>query len=210
MKESRLWIQEACKKRFSIALSAIEAYIQTIDKNVENSHKPLLIGIDGMCGSGKTTLGYYIQQQLGGNLFHMDDFFLQNNQRTKKRMEEIGGNVDYERFSDEVLKPILQQEAVFYRPFDCAVREIKEGRSIPYQRLNVIEGSYSLHPYFGDVFDVKIFMTIKYNKQLEIIRLRNGEDMLKRFVSEWIPKENAYFETFQIARNCIRIPWDDR
>jgi hypothetical protein len=33
-------------------------------------------------------------------LFHTDDFFLQPHQRTRERLESVGGNIDYERFYD--------------------------------------------------------------------------------------------------------------
>lgn len=35
-------------------------------------------------------------------LSHMDDFYLQGRQRTYERLNEVGGNVDYERFAKEV------------------------------------------------------------------------------------------------------------
>ena len=44
----------------------------------ENPDKQqIVISIDGMCGAGKSTLAGLLHESLGGNLFHMDDFFLQ-------------------------------------------------------------------------------------------------------------------------------------
>lgn len=206
MKETKVYLQEECKKRFDPVLSAVSELIQR-NGDIFAISKPLVIGIDGMCASGKTTLGYYLQQEFGGNLFHMDDFFLQDHQRTKERLSEVGGNVDYERFREEVLDRIVHKKPVLYRPFDCTVRKIQEGREVSYLPLNFVEGSYSLHPYFGEIYDLKIFLDMDKEKQMEMIRIRNGESMLQRFVSEWIPKENAYFEAFQIGRDCIQIHW---
>lgn len=212
MEETKVYLQEECKKRFASARAAVKELIQrnvgaSWNERLIDEPKPLVIGIDGMCASGKTTLGNYLQQEFGGNLFHMDDFFLQDHQRTKERLIEIGGNVDYERFREEVLDRIISKSTVFYRPFHCAVRKIQEGREVPYQPLNIIEGSYSLHPYFGESYDLKIFLHRDKEKQIETIRIRNGEAMLQRFVTEWIPKENAYFEAFQIRQDCIQIHW---
>ena len=47
----------------------------------------LLIAIDGKCGSGKTTLAGLLNEVYQGNVFHMDDFFLQPHQRSSKRLE---------------------------------------------------------------------------------------------------------------------------
>ena len=74
-----------------------------------------------------------------------------------------------------------------------------------YKRLNIIEGSYSMHPYFNNPYDLRVFMDIDEKKQVEHIRKRNGEEKLKRFVQEWIPKENAYFEQFHILKGCLKI-----
>ena len=62
-----------------------------------------MIAIDGKCASGKTTLAYYIQSIYECNLFHMDDFFLREEQKSEERVREIGGNIDYERFKVEVI-----------------------------------------------------------------------------------------------------------
>ena len=72
----------------------------------KNTKHPFLIAIDGMCGSGKTTLANYLAKELNASLFHMDDFFLQPHQRTPERLADPGGNVDYERFKAEVLNHV--------------------------------------------------------------------------------------------------------
>lgn len=189
--EQKLIMKEMCRKRFQPAVDKVKELL-------EGEADCILAAIDGMSASGKSTLGFYLKEVFECNLFHMDDFFLQNHQRTAERLSEIGGNVDYERFKDEVLVPILSKQAVLYRPFCCNIREIQGEIEIPFKRLNIIEGSYSQHPYFDDVYRLRVFTEIPNELQIERIRNRNGEMMLERFLSEWIPKEKVYFETFQI------------
>ena len=196
-----LVITEVCQRRFDIAMKAIQ---QLLDTDV--GHQPLLIAIDGGAASGKTTLGNYLQEKFACNLFHMDDFFLQNNQRTAERMQEIGGNVDYERFFDEVIQPLQKGKDVQYRPYSCATKCINAEVTIPYKRLNIIEGSYSQHPHFGDCYQLRFFTEITLELQAERILKRNGEIMLQRFRNEWIPKEQAYFDKFAIREKSIVIP----
>ncbi len=202
MKQENLKMKERCKVRFAPVIEAIEA-LESTDK------RPLLIGIDGMCATGKTTLGYYLKEQFDCNLFHMDDFFLRPEQRTQERLAEIGGNVDYERFGREVLEPLKRGEEVLYRPYCCQTGEIRPAERVPYKWLNIVEGSYSLHPYLGDVYDLRIFTEGTPERQLQNVRERNGEEMLQRFVNEWIPKENAYFEKFRIREGCLIVPWTE-
>ena len=137
-------LKTQCRERFKPAVDAIKEIL----KQEENTDRPILVAIDGRCGSGKTTLGEYLKEQFDCNLFHMDDFFLRMEQRTPDRMKETGGNVDYERFYETVLVPVQKKESVYYQPFSCKKWNLLETYEIPYKRLNIIEGSYSLHPYF--------------------------------------------------------------
>lgn len=166
--------------------------------------KPILVAIDGKSGSGKSTLGELIREVYDCSLFHMDDFFLQPHQRTEERFAEIGGNVDYERFYDQVLTPVLAGKNFSYRRYDCCTGKLAETIDVTASRLNIIEGVYSQHPYFGEIYDLKYFLTISDEEQKERILKRNGEFMLERFLNEWIPLENAYFEKFRIDKTVIK------
>lgn len=164
---------------------------------------PVLLAIDGRCGSGKTTLAGVIAQRYRAEVIHMDDFFLQKDQRTPERLAEPGGNVDRERFRQEVILPILEGKEKFeYQRYDCSRQELGETVHIAKSPLIVIEGAYSCHPYFGDIYDIRIFMDVDPAEQRRKILSRNGPDMLPRFVSEWIPMEELYFKTFQIKEKC--------
>lgn len=55
-----------------------------------------------MDAAGKSTLALLLSEQPDATIFHMDDFYLQGRQRTYERLNEVGGNVDYERFAKEV------------------------------------------------------------------------------------------------------------
>lgn len=164
---------------------------------------PVILAIDGRCGSGKTTLAGMIAQRYRAEVIHMDDFFLQKDQRTPERLAEPGGNVDRERFRREVILPILEGKDQFeYQRYDCSRQEFGETVRIVKSPLIVIEGAYSCHPYFGDIYDIRIFMDVDPAEQRRRILSRNGLEMLPRFVSEWIPMEELYFKTFRIKEKC--------
>ena len=195
-------LKSSCIKRFAPAVSAIR------ELAADKSREHILIAIDGKCASGKSTLGLYLKNEFDANLFHMDDFFLQKHQRTEERLAEVGGNIDYERFQKEVLNPLIAGETVEYRIFDCSSLEITESNKIQPKRINIVEGSYSQHPYFGEIYDLLIFTEIDSKNQLENIRKRNGEERLNDFVERWIPKEEAYFAKFGIKeRSHLVIEW---
>ncbi len=170
-------------------------------KKLLSEKNQVLLAIDGPCASGKTTLAERIALEFDGNLIHMDDFFLRPQQRTAERFAEAGGNVDRERFLEEVLLPIKKGKPFSYRPFDCGAMALgKEVQWIP-KKLTVVEGSYSMHPYFGDPYDLTLFLEISPEEQLARLKKRSPEK-LDRFLQEWIPMENRYFQAFSVKSRC--------
>ena len=79
-----------------------------------------IIAIDGRCAAGKTTLAARLAKELGGDVIHMDDFFLPPALRTQERRSEPGGNVHYERFLTEVIPKLASGQAFSYQRFDCS------------------------------------------------------------------------------------------
>ena len=157
-----------------------------------------IIAIEGGSASGKTTLAAILRDVYDCNVFHMDDFFLRPEQRTPQRLLEIGGNLDRERFYDEVLKPLKSGETVHYRPFDCSTGTLGAVITVSPKRLTVVEGVYSMHPAFGKYYDLGIFLDVDPNSQRQRIAKRNTEKLAKRFFEEWIPLENVYFDKTDI------------
>ena len=85
----------------------------------DKTDRPFLFALDGRCASGKTTLASALREAVGCGVIHMDDFFLRPEQRTEERLSQPGGNVDRERFLQEVLLPLKRGESFSYRPYDC-------------------------------------------------------------------------------------------
>lgn len=182
----------------------MEATMRLIREKIDEllvQKEQIVVAIDGNCTAGKTTLAGKLAEIYDCNVFHMDDFFLRPEQRTPERYAEIGGNVDYERFMEEVLLPLKTAKKFSYRPFDCATFQLAEPVNVIPKKLNIIEGSYSHHPYFGDPYDLKIFLTITPEVQRQ--RIMERPDFLhKRFFEAWIPMEHQYFIGFQIANRA--------
>lgn len=164
--------------------------------------QPMLIAIDGRCAAGKTTLAAWLQEKTGCNVIHMDHFFLQPVQRTKQRMQEPGGNVDYERVRKEVMLPLKQGKPFSYQRFDCAKMEMSEHVQIEPNAITIVEGSYSCHPSLWEFYDMRVFLDVDLQEQLRRICCRNGTEALAAFRDRWIPLEERYFSAFQIRERC--------
>ncbi len=172
-----------------------------IDELLPNK-KDLIIGIDGNCTAGKTTLANILKLRYNAQVIAMDHFFLQPFQRTEQRMNEIGGNLDYERFCEEVLPNLQSDENFKYKPFLCSTFDFGQEIIIDGTKIKVLEGSYSMHPKFGDIYDIKVFLQLENEEQLNRVKIRNGEKMLRVFKEKYIPMENAYFEFYDVKSKC--------
>ena len=160
----------------------------------------------GGSASGKTTLGEMLKELYDCNVFHMDDFFLRPEQRTEERYAEAGGNIDRERFLEEVLIPLSRNKPVHYRKFDCSTLTLSPAATINPKKLTIVEGAYSMHPAFAGYYDLTVFLDISYELQKARIAKRNSPQMAERFYNEWIPLEETYFsETRAKERSDMRF-----
>jgi uridine kinase len=162
----------------------------------------LTVAVEGGSASGKTTLASLLSELYDCTVFHMDDFFLRPEQRTRERFSEIGGNVDRERFFDEILLPLSERRTVCYRPFDCQTQTLGEPISVEPKGLTIVEGAYSMHPSLAPYYDLSVFLDIEPEYQRERILKRNSPQLAKRFFEEWIPMEREYFAKTKVANRC--------
>lgn len=165
----------------------------------------IVVAIEGASASGKTTLAEMLSRVYDCNVFHMDDYFLRPEQRTPERFAEIGGNVDRERFAKEILEPLMNNETVNYRPFDCSTQTLGETVTVLPKKLTIVEGVYSAHPAFSKYYDIAVFLNVDEECQKKRILARNGEKLAERFFGEWIPLENRYFSGTDIKNRADLI-----
>lgn len=161
--------------------------------------KAPLVAIDGPAAAGKSTLADRLAERFSAQIFHMDDFFLQPHQRSAQRLAQPGGNVDHERFLEEVLLPLQSGPPFEYRAYDCrsGLMQARQAQQAP---LYVVEGAYSLRPELQPHYDLRVFLDVDPDLQAARILKRNGDALAQRFFKEWIPLENAYFEAFGIRQ----------
>ena len=176
-----------------------------LNKILDNINKlttPSIIAIDGRGASGKTTLANQLKDKLKCNVVHLDDFFLRPEQRTEERLSSPGGNVDHERFINEVLINLKTNQTFSYKPYICKTSAFGDDITITPNQITIIEGSYSTHPEFREFIDFSIFIDIDSEEQLKRIKERNGDTALKIFKEKWIPLEEKYFDFYNTRENC--------
>lgn len=152
-----------------------------------------IIALEGKCGSGKTTLANKLQNDVNIAIIPIDDFFLPPHLKTSNRLNEIGGNINYERIKSLLLN-IKEKHEISYLKYDCTNRNFIPIQ-IEYKPLILLEGVYSFHPYFNKLVDKMMYLDIDDITQDKRLQLRKNYE---HFVNEWIPLENYYFNSLNI------------
>ena len=191
MRKERKYMEDM--ERYQTLFSSIESLLSARER--------VTVAIDGGAASGKTTLADILAERYGGEIVHMDDFFLRPEQRTSERFAQAGGNFDRERFLEEVVPYIGKSEAFSYRIFDCSQMRLFGTATVSNCRLVIVEGSYSHHPAFAETFDLRVFLRVDKEEQKQRIIRRNGEKS-RMFFDRWITLENKYFETLGIEEKA--------
>ena len=183
-------------------LSFYAPALRAIDRALRKTDGPILVAVDGRCAAGKTTFAARLAQLFDCNVFYMDDYFLPPEKRTPERLSAPGGNVDYERAAQELFAPLSRGEAVATRSFDCSTGRFLPPVTTPFRRLNIVEGSYSLHPALAGYSQLHLFLTCSAAVQLSRLSRRESSEGLEQFQEKWIPLEEAYFAGLHIPDQC--------
>ena len=159
------------------------------------------VAIEGNSAAGKSSLAGLLRSTYSCNVFSMDDFFLRPAQRTPGRLGEPGGNIDYERFGEEIIRPLKSGAPFAYMRYDCRTQELSGPVPVDPSPLNVVEGVYSMHPLFFGAYDIKVFLALGEEEQRRRLFERDAA-LYGRFTNEWIPMENRYFDHYGIREKC--------
>lgn len=180
----------------------LKLHYSLLDCFIKEQSKPLIIAIEGKCASGKTTLANLFKDKY--TIIHIDDFFLPESKKTKERLLQIGGNINYEAVFD-LLVNIKEHKQIAYQKFDCH-NQTYSLVNMPYNEVIILEGVYSYHPYFNQLVDKLVYFDINEETQFARIKMRPN---FKRFFSEWIPLENNYYKHEKIITKADLVLKND-
>ena len=160
--------------------------------------KPLVLALDGRCGSGKTTLADGLARQFPASIvLHTDDFYLPPAQRVRGWEKTPCANMDLIRLRDEALRPAYEGQPVLYRAYSCRAGAYQPVQELAPQPLVILEGSYSHHPLLAGYETLQVFVTCSREEQTRRLQTREGE-RYANFAARWIPLEEGYFAQYRI------------
>jgi uridine kinase len=189
---------------FVIIHNAWVPYLKLISKIdvLVQSQKEVMIAIDGDAASGKTTLAKKLQEIFHANLFHIDDFFQKPVIVPSDSNSKYGSNIDFRRMIDQIITPIKKKDYIKYQSMNHQTHQLKTPIVIKYKPINIIEGSFSMHPQLINLYDYKIFLGVSRLKQNIRILHRNGFSSWLKFIRRWIPNEKRYFKNLRIEQHA--------
>ena len=137
--------------------------------------KPLVLALDGRCGSGKTTLADRLTRQFPASIvLHTDDFYLPPAQRVRGWGKTPCANMDLIRLRDEALRPAYEGQPVLYRAYSCRAGAYQPAQELAAQPLVILEGSYSHHPLLAGYETLRVFVTCSREEQTRRLQAREG------------------------------------
>lgn len=162
-------------------------YLDKFDNNVLN-----FISLEGKSGSGKTTLTNLLLKEPDVTIISVDDFFDNAN-------DLIG--INSERIIREIFSQAVLNKQLKYNRYDCHKKEFQEVIIEKVKPIVIIEGVYSANPELRKYYKGKMFINISTEEQIKRLEKRS-KGLLLKFINEWIPRENKYFEELNIFENA--------
>lgn len=140
------------------------------------------VGIDGKGAAGKTTFARRIAAALrGSSVISVDDFA-----RPDLRGWELA------RFVEQVRDPLLDGRPARYQRWDFHADRGAEWLEVAPGAPVVVEGVSATDVRLGVPWDVTLWLEVPAEERLRRAITRDGEGMRERWMSDWIPSEEAY------------------
>jgi uridine kinase len=178
------------------------------------SGKPLLVGINGVDGSGKTTLAHHLSKTLAPNarIIHIDHF--QNSKEIRYARGEYSSEGYYkdsfniQALTTRSLIPIQKATSfplrVLSKHFDLETNtEDPQSLEIDAHHIVLCEGVFLFRPELSSFFDVKIFVDCDFETTLARMIKRDSASPLcptearkitQRFNTKYKPAQMRYLE----------------
>ncbi len=175
-----------------LTYSSFKSILEAVqDAIAESPDKVVLVGIDGAGGSGKSTLAKKLSGALDNStVIHLDDFADWSDD----------SNFQLSTFAERALAPLVAGITSKHQRYDWTNDSLGEWFEIPPSGIAIVEGVTVLRPDLREYWQVSVWVDCP--RELRIARgvARDGEAIRSKWVEQWMPGEDEYFERDR--------PWD--
>lgn len=159
-----------------------------------SANKPILIGIEGFGGSGKTTLAEQLKDALrDAFIINIDDFII------KAKLAEPSwdkGAFDRERLERQVLIPATTGKDIAYQKLIWATDSLSEPVTVPTVSFLIVEGISSYHPDIAKYYDYKIWVDTPIELAKERGHARDGSNENAKHWDLWAENDLKYQQKY--------------
>ena len=159
--------------------------------------EPILIGIDGGAGAGKTTFADRFAHAVSEtavpvSVVRADGFYKCAAERWAGPIQDqpIGHDLDWQRLWDQVIDPLRAGRRARYQPFDWPADRLKDWVTVDPVGVVIIEGVFALRNELSDSYDLRIWLSCP--RDTCVSRILDRGDMTPSELERWIPGEEAY------------------
>jgi uridine kinase len=155
-------------------------------KRLARSQETVLVAIDGVGGSGKTTLAELLRSELKDCVvIQTDDFYSPPLQAT-----------DLIRLKEQVLLPLHNHREAKYQIFEWKTDCLSDWHILNPKGIFIIEGVYALDRIIREYFDLKIWVDypadLGFERGISRDITRDGVDNSDQWKNIWMPLEEKY------------------
>lgn len=179
--------------------------------------KAIVVGINGIDASGKTSFAEAFAKHLdaqgfGVQVIHVDDF--QNPKEVRYASEDQIDNYfnrswNLKQLVDELLSPIHAGEKVMksLTLLDIATDEFttKRNYEIGYDTIILLEGVFLFRPELVDFLDYKIFIHVSFEEAKRRIILRDSSDIARKIDTKYHPTQRKYLHDYKPEENANMV-----
>lgn len=146
---------------------------------------PCVFAIDGVAGSGKTTLASKLQSDIiGSQVVHMDDLYSGWNNPLSQELTE--------RVCNKILNPYLQGSEVIYRKFNWHQNVFGETMRVAPTKTLILEGVGAGQSAFRKMLTRIIWVEFDTHSGFERVIARDGE-AVKTQMLNFLKDQNKHF-----------------
>lgn len=161
--------------------------------------RPVLVGIDGRSGAGKSTFAAALAEAISGQIVEGDAFLAGGvNLRRDTPEQRADACIDRPKMPS-VLEALHAGRAATDREFDWDAFDgslSQKLTTVASRRVIVVEGAYSCHPDLADLLGVKIKLQIADGSRER--RLIEREGFLGPWERQWHEVEDWYFSNLAV------------
>ena len=160
------------------------------------NHSPVVIGVDGQGGSGKSTFALRLQAELGERavIVEGDDFYrdMPDEERSKLTASEgYDQYFDWQRLEEQVLRPAhTEAETLRYQKYDWDKAAMGMWVDRPMPAILIIEGVYTLRAEFAGLLDLRIYVECSEPERLKRQADRGENEAI--WIERWVAAEDFY------------------